>query len=166
MTEPNEPNDQPTPADDNDADDTTIEDSALDPRTREAFKKLRSENHSLRTRLRDSEEQVGIASARLSAHHRQVIAAAAKAAGLIDPTDFTAAHPDPSEFLDEFHEVVGDKVAEAAKALIAAKPYLARPPSGPPPTERPIEGLRPGARAPEDKVPAPTWASAIRGTGH
>ena len=59
MTEPNEPNDQPTPADDNDADDTTIEDSALDPRTREAFKKLRSENHSLRTRLRDSEEQVG-----------------------------------------------------------------------------------------------------------
>ena len=47
-----EPTAQPTPADDSDADDTTIEDSALDPRTREAFKKLRSENHSLRTRLR------------------------------------------------------------------------------------------------------------------
>jgi len=139
-----------------------VDDSTLDDRTRDALKKLRQENHSLRTRLRDSEEQVGIASARLTAHHRAVIEAAAKAAGLLDPSDFTAHHPDPNEFVDEFADVVPDRVTEAARALLEAKPHLAAPPAGRPPTDRPLKSLRGGA-TPEDKPkPAPSWSSVIR----
>ncbi len=154
MTEPIEPTPEPNAED--------VDESTLDERARAAMQKLRSENRSLRSRLRDSEEQVGIASARLTAHHKAVIEAAAKAAGLIDPSDFTVHHPDPNEFVDEFADVVPDKVTEAVQALLEAKPYLGRP-AGPPPTDRPLEGLRPGARAPEDKTPAPTWSTALRG---
>lgn len=153
-----EPVGEPIPDTEPDAEDI---ESTLDGRTRDAFKKLRSENHSLRTRLRDSEEQVGIASARLAAHHKAVIEAAAKAAGLIDPSDFTVHHPDPGEFVDEFADVVPDKVTAAAQALLEAKPYLGRP-SGPPPSQRPIESLRSGAR-PEEPTTAPSWSTALRG---
>jgi hypothetical protein len=90
-----QPTDEQTPAPE-----PELEESSLDPRVRETFKKLRSENHSLRTRLRESEDQVGIAAARLGAHHKAVIEAAARAAGLIDPSDFTDRHPDPAEFVD------------------------------------------------------------------
>jgi hypothetical protein len=157
-----EPTDDPTPATEPDAEDIGDE-STLDPKMRDAFKKLRSENRRLRTRLRDSEEQVGIASARLSAHHRAVVAAAAKAAGMIDGEDLLSVY-DPNEFLDEqFADVVDDKVVEATRALLDAKPYLGRP-VGPPPTDRPVEGLRSGAR-PADKPKSASWATAIRGSG-
>ena len=46
---------------------------------------------------------------------------------MIDPSDFLAAHPDPTEFLDtEFNDVLPDRVAEATAALLEAKPHLAR----------------------------------------
>jgi hypothetical protein len=100
MTEPEQTTPEPEPVDDDD-------DSMFDDRAREALTKLRKENHGLRSRLRDSEEQVGIASARLSAHHKSVIESAAKAAGLIDGSDIWSAQPDPNAFLDEqFHDVV------------------------------------------------------------
>jgi hypothetical protein len=161
MTE--QPDEQTTP-------ELDLDDTDLDPRTREAFRKLRSENRSLRARLHEREdrlhereEQIGAAAAREAVHHRAVVEAAAKAAGLIDGSDIWSAHPDPTEFLDEFADVVPDRVAEATRALFEAKPYLARP-VGAPPTERPIEGLRSGAR-PEEPAAKPAWAGAIKGTG-
>jgi hypothetical protein len=143
--------------------DDELEEEKLDPRTREALRKLRAENKSLRSRLRDSEEQIGAQAAREAAHQRAVVAAAATAAGLIDDEDLLSRH-DPSEFLDEqLADVMPHKVAAATKALLDEKPYLGRP-VGAPPTDRPIEGLRSGARAPEDKTPTPSWYSALHGT--
>jgi hypothetical protein len=158
MTEPT-----PEASSDHSPESDEIDDDALDPRARDAMRKLRRECQSLRGRLKDSEEQLG-AAAREAAHQRVVVEAAAKAAGLIDGSDIWSAHPDPSEFIDEqFADIVPDRVAEATKALITAKPYLARP-VGVPPTDRPLEGLGAGARAPEDAKPAPTWHSALRGS--
>jgi hypothetical protein len=162
MTTPNEP----TPVDE--PDELDDDEQVFDMR---AVRKLRRENSSLRSRihdfeeqLRDRDEQIGAQAAREAAHQRSVIEAAARAAGLIDPSDFLAAHPDPSEFIDaEFRDVLPDKVAEAAAALLEAKPYLGRP-VGAPPSDRPLEALRSGAR-PADKPKPASWTTAIRGGG-
>jgi hypothetical protein len=65
-------------------------------------------------------------------------------------------------FLDEFGAVDQAKVTEAAQQLVAERPHLARPPQAPPPTDRPIEGLRRGA-SPDATPSAPSWQSFIRG---
>ena len=128
-----------------------------------AVRKLRREAQALRRKNHELEEQLGAAAAREGAHQIAVVAAAAKAAGMIDPSDFLAAHPNVDEFLDEqFNDVLPDKVAEATAALLESKPYLGRP-VGPPPSARPVEGLKPGARAREDESPAPSWTQALRG---
>lgn len=164
MTEPSEP----TPATESigtepDVDD--VDESTHDPRVREAMKKLRSENHSLRTRLRDREEQLGASAAREAVHHRAAVERIAASAGLIDPSDIWAAQPDPGAFVDEqFQDVVSDKVVEVAKDLIRRKPHLAKPAAGPPPTDRPLESLRSGARA-QESVTKPSWSTALRGGG-
>jgi hypothetical protein len=137
----------------------------------EEARKLRSENASLRRRLHERDEQYNT----LQAEHEGTMtrlgqlerAEIERIAGehLIDATDVWQAQPDVQAFYDEeYKQIVSDKVVETAKSIIAAKPHLARPQSAPPPSERPIEGLRPGA-APETKSKTPTWASAIRGTG-
>jgi hypothetical protein len=172
MTTPNEPTpvDEQTPAPEPDADDTAIEDSELDPRTRDAFKKLRSENRNLRTRLRDRDEQlrardeqIGEAAAVVSAMQ---LAEVKRVAGevLHDPDDLIAHQPDMTAYFDEQFAgmVSADRVTEQAKALIAQRPHLGKPPSGPPPTGRPLEGLRSGARA-EEPTPKSSWATALRG---
>src|SRR4051812_23908664 len=74
------------------------DDDNLDPKALAALSKLRRENQSLRSRLHEREEEVGAQAARETVHHLATIEAAAKAAGFIDPTDFTLANPDPSPF--------------------------------------------------------------------
>lgn len=144
------------------ADEPEIDDDELDPRARAAMQKLRRECRSLRTRLHETEEEVGAQAAREMVRHRATIEAAAKAAGLVDGSDFTLHHPDPAPFLDEeFKDVVGDRVTEAAAALLEQKPYLGR--AAAPPTDRPIESLRPGASPEPAKKIEATWASALRG---
>ena len=159
MTEPNEPT--PAPVDAIVDDDTDVDEPV---QTIEQARKLRSENRNLRARLHALEEEYAGASAVLSAMQ---LAEVKRVAGevLHDPDDLLAHQPDLTQYFDdEFTSMVSaDKVTEQAKALIAGKPHLARPTPGPPPTDRPIESLRPGARAPEDSTPAPTWASALRG---
>jgi hypothetical protein len=161
MTEPTPDNIEPdTVTPEPEPDD--VNDDELDPRALAALQKLRRENQSLRSRLHEREEQVGAQAAREAVHHKAVIEAAAAQAGFIDPSDFTLAYPDPAPFLDEqFQDVVGDRVTEAARALLEQKPHLGRP-VGAPPTERPIEGLRSGA-APELKEKPISWSSALRG---
>ena len=76
-----------------------------------AMRKVRKEAAELRKRNLELEEQLGAATARETAHRRDVVAAAAQSAGMIDPSDFLAVHPDPAEFLDEqFRTVIGDRV--------------------------------------------------------
>ena len=126
-------------------------------------RKLRRESAALRARAKaaeDDNERLITQNAALS--RREVEHAAASV--LYDPSDVWRVDPDVQQsFYDEqFGEVVGDKVREAAAALAASKPHLAKPPTAPPPSDRPIEGLRAGARV-EEKPVAPTWHSALHG---
>jgi hypothetical protein len=137
-------------------DDTAADDSLNLPQNLDQARKLRSENKALRERAQTAETRLA------AAHHADVERIAGEI--LIDPTDVWTAQPDMSAFYDdEFGQITADKVVAVAKELAAAKPHLAKPPSAPPPTDRPIEGLRPGA-APEVKTTTPSWSSAIRGT--
>ena len=141
-----------------------VSDDELDPRTKAYVAKLRREAQSLRSKLRDAEEIAGAASARETVHTREAVAQAAAAAGLIDGNDLFTVHS-PDEFVDEqFKEVVGDKVAEATRALLARKPYLGRP-VGAPPSQRPVEGLRPGASPEPQQEKATSWSAALHGLG-
>jgi hypothetical protein len=143
--------------------DADVSDDELDERTRAYVAKLKREAQGLRSKLRDAEEIAGAASARESVHTREAVAQAAAQAGLIDGNDLFIAHPDPDEFLDEqFREVIGDRVQEATKALLARKPYLGRP-VGAPPTSRPLEGLRPGASPEPKQDTTPSWSAALHG---
>lgn len=142
----------PTPAPDDDS-----------PLDLAAARKLRSENKSLRDRLRTTETDLEAAVTRLAAaQHAEVERLAAE--HLVDPSDIWRAQPDLAAFTDEeFRSITADRVVETAKALIAEKPHLAKPvtPTAPP-TDRPIEGLRSGAR-PEATPTETTWAQALRG---
>ena len=154
MTEPTP--EMSAPADDAPVTDAPADDEQLDL---EAARKLRSENRNLRSRLKAAEEGHEANLAIQANHERAIIEAAAKAAGFYDPDDFIALHPDASDLVDEFGTVIGDKVADAARAVLEKKPYLGR--SLRPPSDRPIESLR-STYEPEKK-PTPTWAQALRG---
>jgi hypothetical protein len=159
-----EPIDEPTPATEPDAEDTALPDDGDDEvQDLRAMRRLRTENKRLRHELREAQENYGSAAARLAAAQRRE---AERIAGevLHEGSDLWRVDPElQQEFYDEeFGEVTRDRVVEAAKALAADKPHLGRPPAGPPPTDRPLEGLRGGAR-PEEPTPAPSWASALRG---
>ena len=161
MTEPIE---TPTPTGGDAAVDTSAPEPEADdgPMTLAEAKKLRRENQSLRTRLHESEEQIGAAAAREAARDRAEVERIA-AEHLIDATDIWRAQPDLAAYYDsEFHEITKDRVVETAKALAAEKPHLAKPNTAPPPTDRPIEGLRTGS-APEPKQESFSWSSALRG---
>jgi hypothetical protein len=128
-----------------------------------AVRKLRSENRNLQSRLH--EVQSGYE--RIVTQHGALLRRGVEQEAekyLYDANDIWRADPDTQkEFYDEqFGDIIGDRVAEAARAIAASKPHLARPPQGPPPTDRPLEGLRGGA-SPEDKPPAPSWYTALRG---
>ena len=142
-----------------------VADDELDPRTAAYVAKLKRECQQQRARARDAEEQLGAVSARVDVQTREQVAQAAAQAGLIDGNDLFLAHPDPNEFLDEqFRDVVEGKVRDATEKLLESKPYLGRT-TGRPPTDRPLESLRPGA-SPEPKAPkTPSWSQALHGTG-
>ena len=118
---------------------------------------------SLRTRLRELEVDHEKAVSWVGAAHRREAERVASEV-LHDGADIWRVDPELQQrFYDqEFGEVTRDSVIEAAKQLIASRPHLGRPPTGKPPSDRLIEGLRPGARA-EETTPKPTWYSAIRG---
>jgi hypothetical protein len=145
--------------------DEPLDESTLDERTVAALKKLRSEAKGLRDRMHVKDEEIGRLSAQLLAHQR---ADAERIASeqLLDGTDLWrhASEETQQQFVDEqFAEVIPDAVRDAAAAIVEARPHLGRPATAPPPTDRPVEGLRSGA-LPETKPPsAPTWAGAIRG---
>lgn len=142
-----------------------VNDTVELPQTIEQAKKLRAENKSLRTRVHALEEKYGEAAAVVSA--MQLAEVKRLAGGLLhDPDDLIAHQPDMTAYFDaEFTGMVSaDRVTEQAKALIAQRPHLGKPQSsGKPPSDRPIEGLRPGA-APADKPKPTSWATAIRGS--
>jgi hypothetical protein len=150
--------------------DTELSDEAIEaaaddeaPTDMRGVRKLRNEAARLRHLLR--EEQANRASdlARLAAYEKAEVERAAGTV-LVDPEDLWR-HTDEAtqaEFNDEFGSVIGDRVKEAAQAIAASRPHLAKPNIAPPPSKQPIEG-RSGA-SPELKKPTtPTWAQALHG---
>jgi hypothetical protein len=162
MTEPT------TPADDttdltggpNGAPDVSA-DEPDNPAVPRDVRQLRRENKTLRERAKAAEAELETRSTQLAAMRRAEVERLA-GSDLIDPSDLWSAHPDVDGFLTEDGTIDPTKVAEAAQAITTAKPHLAADkPVSRPPSDRPIESLRPGASS--DTRPAqPTWADALR----
>ena len=141
------------------------DDDDTSPQTLEQARKLRSENRSLRTRLRTAEADVERLATQAAAwQHREIERTAAEV--LVDPADVWRVDPElqQSFYDDRFGEISTDGVIAAAEQLAQSKPHLAKPTNSPPPTDRPIEGLRGGA-SPEPKRAEVTWSSALRRAG-
>jgi hypothetical protein len=156
MTEPT-----PDAPDANATPDVGTADDSLDlPQNLDQAKNLRSENRALRQRMKAAEEGFEQASAQLTAMRRNEVERVA-ADHLVDPSDFWNAHTDVDGFLTEAGTVDPARVTEAAQEITAVKPHLAAPQKiTAPPSDRPVEGLRSGAR-PDARTSGPTWAEAI-----
>lgn len=151
--------------DDDIADDN---DEVLDMR---GVRKLRNEAKRLRHLLREEQENRASEQkhresdlARIAAFEKREVEREASQV-LIDAEDIWR-HTDletQQTFNNEFGEIVGERVVEAAKRLASERPHLARPNTSPPPSDRPLEGLKPGASPEPEKKPA-TWHAAIRGS--
>jgi hypothetical protein len=140
------------------------EDDVELPKDLEAARKLRNEARTLRQRNRELEEvNERLLTQAQAAQRREIERTAAEV--LVDPADVWRIDPDTQQtwFDTEFGEIVPDAVRDAARALAESKPHLARPNTAPPPTDRPLEGLRGGA-SPEVKKTETTWASALSRT--
>ena len=140
MTEPIEPDETGRIEVDTTAPEPEPDDDELDPRARAAIRKVNNEAHNLRTRLREVEEARESDLARIAAYEKAEVERAA-ATVLVDPEDIWR-HIDAATqetFNDEFGSIVGDRVKEAAQAIVAQRPHLARPQR--PPTDQPIEGV-------------------------
>lgn len=153
-----EPIDAP-PADEAPAEST---DDSLDlPQNLDQARNLRSENKNLRLRMKAAEEALEQTSTRLTAMQRYEVERIA-GTDLIDPADVWTANPDVGGFLADDGTVDAQRVAEAAQSITSAKPHLAAEKKvAPPPSNRPVEGLRSGVR-PDGQTSQPTWAGAIR----
>lgn len=133
------------------------------PENLEAAKKLRAENKKLRDRLRALETDHEAAVSRLDGmRHAEVERIAAE--HLIDAADIWTAAQDVNNLVDDDGLVDAGKVSEAAQALVAEKPHLGASyrPQNRPPTERPIESLKPGASPSRGQHSTPTWADVFR----
>ena len=117
------------------------------------MRRLRAENKSLRGRLHSIESDYEAAASRLSAlQHNEIERVASEL--LIDGRDIWRAEADVQAYVDEqFEGIIADKVIESAKQLLRDRPYLGRPPTGPPPTA--LEGLRGGASPEENRKRRP-----------
>ncbi|KDF01934.1 hypothetical protein Y900_024145 [Mycolicibacterium aromaticivorans JS19b1 = JCM 16368] len=144
--------------DDLDLDDEPDDDNSLDPDRR--LRRARNEARNLRGRLRDTETERDALTAVVDGLRRSEVQRLA-AAELADARDLLDRHA-VADFLDEAGHVDPAKVSAAARALIADRPHTAAPPVvTAPPTNRPLESLRPGA-SPEMQPQETTWASALR----
>ena len=127
-----------TPVDEQTPEPEDDDNEVLDMR---GVRKLRNENKRLRHLLRETEENRASDLARLAAAEKREVERQA-AQVLVDPEDIWRTDEATQQgWVDEkFHEVIGDKVREAAEAIVASKPHLARPPQvAKPPSDRPIE---------------------------
>ena len=157
MTEPTAPADESTAP----AQNYAPADDSLDlPHNLDQAKNLRSENSALRQRMKAAEESFEQANTHLTAMRRNEVERLA-ADHLVDPSDLWNAHDDVNGFLTDDGTIDVGKVAEAAQGIVSAKPHLAaEKKASPPPSARPIEGLRSGTR-PDAVTTTPTWSEAI-----
>jgi hypothetical protein len=154
-------------------DDATIDELAddnvmIDART---AKRLRSEAQRLRHRLREAEANRQAAEdaragdlAKLANYEHRAVEQAVEGV-LADPSDLwlhTTEEQQQAWVDQQFGEVIPDAARDAARALIESRPHLAKR-TTPPPTDRPVESLRPGTSPEQTKPATPSWAAALRG---
>jgi hypothetical protein len=155
MTEPIE---QPEPGQLEPADD---DDAVLDMA---AMRRVRREAAALRKRVHELEsDNERLITQQAAAERREIEREASSV--LADPADIWRTDEATQQaFVDaEFREIVPDAVRDAARLLTESKPHLARR-ATPPPTNQPVESLRPGASPQQESKPAATWFGAIRGS--
>lgn len=155
---PRQPATEPEPVAEH-AEARPLDESGWDPAAVTEIRKLRRENQRVRDRLRAAETDAERAITQLGAlRHNEIERLAAE--HLVDPADIWRAGADFTD--DETGDLDPGKVGDAAQALISDKPHLARPQSAPPPSDRPVEGLRSGAMPTAEPTPKPSWQSVIR----
>ncbi|MGH3954170.1 MAG: hypothetical protein ACRDTI_09070 [Mycobacterium sp.] len=138
-----------TPVVDDDEDDDE-DDDQLDSRSRRNMRRLRSENKTLRTRAKDSDAHLE----RAEAAELQLLCLTH---GITDPADIAIVQ---SAGTPEARQASAVRLGAHLKAATPAEPVA--PVVTPPPTNRPIETLTPGASpeppaAVDDSYPA-AWA--------
>jgi hypothetical protein len=149
----------PASAPQDDADDQGDDDLDLTPHDLDKQRRLRNEARNLRERAKTAEGELEtlrtvVDGLRLGEVERLA------AAELHDARDLLDRHQ-LGDFLDEGGHVDPAKVSTAARALIGERPHTAAPPVvTAPPTDRPIDGLIPGA-SPQRQPQSTTWAGAL-----
>ncbi|OHU71382.1 hypothetical protein BKG86_17160 [Mycobacteroides chelonae] len=147
----------PTPAVDDDEDDDDEDDEQLDSRSRRNMRRLRSENKNLRTRAKDSDTYLQ----RAETAELQLLCLTH---GITDPADIAIVQ---SAGTPEARKASAERLGAHLKAAAPAAPVA--PVVTPPPTNRPIETLTPGASpeppaAVDNSYPASWTPSHMRKT--
>ena len=127
----------------------------------ERAKQLRAENKGLRARAKGAEDQLTSLQARVESMQRDEIT---RIAGdyLRDGTDIFTGGASVADFLDDDGDVDRDVVGASTAELVAERPHWAKGYAGDkPPTDRPIEGLKPGATPTGYTPPGLSWRDVI-----
>lgn len=110
-----------------------------------------------------SEDQIRTLSAQIETYRRAEVERFA-ASVLADPKDLWLGTASANDFVGDDGTVDEARVLEHVTALAAERPHWAienqRPTA--PPSQRPIESLRPGATSRPVEPEAPTWSSVLR----
>ena len=128
-----------------------------------AARKLRRENQGLRERLRATTAAAEQAQTVADGARRAEVSRIA-AAALHDARDLLD-RADVATLLAADGTVDHAAVAAAIAALTADRPHLAKPSNFPPPSDRLVESLHPGASGAPVPVPQPSWAAAFGNGG-
>ncbi|HCS59062.1 MAG TPA: hypothetical protein DIW80_19460 [Gordonia polyisoprenivorans] len=137
---------------------TTPERHAIDL---DRAKQLRAENKSMRDRAKTAEAERDTLRQRVEGFQRTEIT---RAAGDLLQTadDIFTAGASVADFLDDDGNVDTDAVRAAASDLLTERPHWGKGYTGDkPPTQRPIEGLRPGALPRDYQPPQLTWRDVL-----
>ena len=133
-----------------------------DPHDLERARQLRAENKTLRGRAKSAEAQLEGLAERIEGFQREAIT---RAAGdiLKSADDIFTGGAAVVDFLDEDGNVDLDAVRDAAGELVTERPHWGTGYVGDkPPTQRPVEGLRPGALPRDYTPPQQTWRDVLR----
>jgi hypothetical protein len=142
----------------------------------ELLKKMRSENHKLRSKLRETEPLARKAQEAEEASKSELQKALERAQEAINAKtqletqnirlELAVSHQLPPESIDLIGAGTREEMETNAKYLAAL--HAAASKTQPPPTDRPVEGLRPGAspepgNPPDDSYPSDWKPSWMRG---
>lgn len=134
-----------------------------DPADLAHVRKLRSENKNLRERAKTAEDQLGTLNAQVESFRRNEIERIA-ATVLADPKDLWLGEVTPNDFLGENGDIDHERVSAHVNDIAQQRPHwaLENQQAAAPPSNRPVETLRPGATPTNyPREAPPTWSSVL-----